>query len=129
METEENELNIKNYAHLGDALWELFIREKTIFLTQNLTKLHKYTVFFVNAGFQTKVLEQLTEFLNDDELTLVKRARNIPTSSRRKIDRKLHSGATCLEVLLGYTYLHDKKEYNRLIARIEKLIDLKEVLD
>ena len=124
---ETNELNIKNYAHLGDALWELFIREKTIFLTQNLTKLHKYTVHFVNAKFQTQVLEKLTEFLTENEIALIKRARNIPTSSARKIDRKLHSSATCLEVLLGYNYLHDKKEYERIIAKCEELIDFKEV--
>ena len=126
---ETSELNIKNYAHLGDALWELFIREKTVFLTQNLTKLHKYTVFFVNAQYQSEILKRLTEFLTDEELALIKRARNIPTSSRRKIDRKLHSEATCLEVLLGYTYLHNKSEYNRIIAQTEKLIDFKELSD
>ena len=126
---ETTELNIKNYAHLGDALWELFIREKTVFLTQNLTKLHKYTVFFVNAQYQSEIMKKLTEFLTEEELGLIKRARNIPTSSRRKIDRKLHSEATCLEVLLGYTYLHNKSEYNRIIAQAEKLIDFKEVLD
>ena len=126
---ETTELNIKNYAHLGDALWELFIREKTVFLTQNLTKLHKYTVFFVNAQYQSEILKKLTEFLTDEELALIKRARNIPTSSRRKIDRKLHSEATCLEVLLGYTYLHDKSEYNRLTAQAEKLINFSEAED
>lgn len=126
---ETTELNIKNYAHLGDALWELFIREKTVFLTQNLTKLHKYTVFFVNAEYQSKLLEKLTDFLTEEERILIKRARNIPTSSRRKIDRKLHSDATCLEVLLGYNYLHDKTAYNRLIAHIESLIDFSQAMN
>ena len=126
---ETSELNIKNYAHLGDALWELFIREKTVFLTQNLTKLHKYTVYFVNAQYQSEILKKLTEFLTEEEIALIKRARNIPTSSRRKIDRKLHTEATCLEVLLGYTYLHNKSEYNRLIAQTERLIDFTKVID
>ncbi len=126
---ETTELNIKNYAHLGDALWELFIREKTVFLTQNLTKLHKYTVFFVNAQYQSELLAKLTDFLSKEEKALIKRARNIPTSSRRKIDRKLHSDATCLEVLLGYNYLHDKNAYNHLIARIESLIDFNEAMN
>ena len=29
------DLNLRNYAHLGDAVWELKVREQTIFLTQN----------------------------------------------------------------------------------------------
>lgn len=129
METKDTDLNIKNYAHLGDALWELFIREKTIFLTQNLTKLHKYTVHFVNAGFQAQFFEKIIPFLTENELLLTKRARNIPTSSSRKIDRKLHSISTSLEVLLGYTYLHDREEYNRIIKKSEELIDFEEVLN
>ena len=30
------ELNLKCYAHLGDAVYELFIREKVIYLTSSL---------------------------------------------------------------------------------------------
>ena len=72
-----NELNIKNYSHIGDAFWELYVREKTIFMTENLKKLHEYTVSFVNVSFQTKLLNDLKEHLTDDEKDLVRRAGNI----------------------------------------------------
>ena len=29
------EINLRNYAYLGDAVWELYIREKTIRQTNN----------------------------------------------------------------------------------------------
>ena len=118
-----NQLNIKNYAHIGDAVYEVFIREHTIMLTSNLQKLHKLTVHFVNAGFQTELLEKLTPFLTDAELELARRARNIPTSSARRINKALHSSATSLEVVLGYNYIHNKERYLELCNIMEKLID------
>ena len=118
------ELNIKNYAHIGDAVYEVFIRERTILLTSNLKKLHQYTVHFVNASFQTELLEKITSSLTEQELELSRRARNIPTSSSRRIDRALHSSATSLEVVLGYNYVHNKERYNELCSLMESFLDL-----
>lgn len=117
------ELNIKNYAHIGDAVYEVFIREKTIMMTSNLSKLHKLTVSYVNAGFQTELLEKLTPFLTDAELELSRRARNIPISSSRRTDRALHASATSLEVVLGYNYVHNKKRFDELCRISEDIID------
>ncbi len=117
------ELNIKNYAHIGDAVYEVFIREHTIMMSSNLSKLHKYTVGFVNAQFQTNLLEKLTPYLTDAELELARRARNIPTSSARRINKALHSSATSLEVLIGYNYIHNKSRFQELCSLMEYLID------
>jgi ribonuclease-3 family protein len=117
------ELNIKNYAHIGDSVYEVFIREHTIMMTSNLNKLHKITVGMVNAAFQTELLEKLTPYFNEKEIDLARRARNIPTSSSRRIDRALHSSATSLEVVLGYNYIHNKERYSQLCEIMEKLID------
>lgn len=118
------ELNIKNYAHIGDAVYEVFIRERTILLTSNLKKLHQYTVHYVNASFQTELLEKITPSLTEQELELSRRARNIPTSSSRRIDRALHSSATSLEVVLGYNYVHNKNRYTELCSLMEGFLDL-----
>ena len=118
------ELNIKNYAHIGDAVYEVFIRERTIFLTSNLKNLHKLTVGFVNAKFQTELLEKLMPILTEQEVDLARRARNIPTSSSRRIDRALHSSATSLEVVLGYNYIHNKERYLYLCSEMETFLDL-----
>lgn len=117
------ELNIKNYAHIGDAVYEVFIRERTIMMTSKLQRLHKLTVGFVNAKFQTELLEKLTPSLTEQELELARRARNIPTSSSRRIDRALHSSATSLEVVLGYNYVHNKERFVFLCETMDSLID------
>ncbi|MBQ9246263.1 hypothetical protein IJ182_08360 [bacterium] len=117
------ELNIKNYAHIGDSVYEVFVRERTIFLTSNLKRLHNLTVHFVNAKFQTDLLEKILPELTESEVELARRARNIPTSSARRIDRALHSSATSLEVVLGYNYIHNKERYCELCKIMDKLID------
>lgn len=121
------ELNIKNYAHIGDAVYEVFIRERTIMLTSNLSRLHKLTVYFVNAKFQTELLEKLLPYLTEKEVDLARRARNIPTSSSRRIDRALHSSATSLEVVLGYNYVHNKERYQSLCEIMDKLLNIDEL--
>ncbi len=117
------ELNIKNYAHIGDAVYEVFIRERTILLTSNLQRLHKFTIQFVNAAFQTELLEKITPSLTESELELARRARNIPTSSARRINKALHSTATSLEVVLGYNYIHNKERFQELCSLMESFID------
>lgn len=117
------ELNIKNYAHIGDAVYEVFIREKTIMMTSNLNKLHKLTIGYVNAGFQTELLNKLMPYFNEKEQDIARRARNIPTSSSRRIDRALHSSATSLEAVLGYNYIHNKDRFKELCIIMEGLIN------
>lgn len=120
------ELNIKNYAHIGDAVYEVFIREKTIMMTSNLIRLHTYTVSYVNAAFQTELLEKLMPHLTEKETDLARRARNIPTSAARRINKHLHSTATSLEVVLGYNYIHNKERFYELCSIMEKLIDFEQ---
>ena len=52
------EMNLRNYAYIGDAVWEIFIREKTVKLTNNSTKLHKITTVNVKASFQAELLHE-----------------------------------------------------------------------
>ncbi len=118
------ELNIKNYAHIGDAVYEVFVRERTIMMTSNLSKLHHLTVNFVNAKFQTELLEKLMTDLTDEEKDLARRARNIQVSTSRRIDRALHSSATSLEVVLGYNYIHNKERYFELCKIMDKFITI-----
>ena len=121
------ELNIKNYAHIGDAVYEVFIRERTIMMTSKLQRLHKLTVGFVNAKFQTELLEKLMPSLTEQEIELARRARNIPTSSSRRIDRALHSSATSLEVVLGYNYVHNKDRFSEICSLMETFIDFNNI--
>ena len=97
-------MNLKNYAYIGDALWELFIRERTIKLTNNAQKLHKLTTSKVKASYQAALLHKLEPELTEAENDISRRARNLPTS---------------FETLIGWWYLNDRERYLEILTGIE----------
>lgn len=116
------ELNLRSYAHIGDAVWELFVREIVIFRTTKASELHKMSVRYVNADFQTHLLENLQEFLNDEEKDLTRRARNLPTTVKRRSDQSNHRYATAFEVLIGYLYINNKERLKKIFDVLNKML-------
>ena len=104
----EDTLSLKNYAHIGDAVWEVFVREFVIQKTSNSKMLHKMTTDRVNATFQMQMLKLTQDNLTEEENELVRRARNLPIPIGRRSIQHNYRLATAFEVLIGYWYLHDK---------------------
>ena len=117
------ELNIKCYAHLGDAVYEVFIREKIVFLSSKLSTMHKLNTSFVCASFQCELLDVLDVYLTDREKDLVRRGKNIPSNSRKQ-NQSLHRVSTGFEVLIGYLHLHEKKRLLEIFKLISDYIDI-----
>lgn len=105
----EEKMVLRNYAHLGDCVWELFVRNYTVFKTSNAKILHKMTTDRVNAAFQHKMIEFIAPDLTEEENELARRGRNLPIPVGRKNIQADYRQATAFEVLIGYWYLHDKK--------------------
>lgn len=103
------ELALKNYAHIGDAVWEVFVRDYVIQKTSNSKLLHKMTTDRVNATFQMNMLEFITPDLTEAEQDLARRARNLPIPVGRKSIQHDYRLATAFEVLIGYWYKHNKE--------------------
>lgn len=105
-------LALKNYAHIGDAVWEVFVRDYVILRTSNSKLLHKMTTDRVNATFQMNMLEFIQQDLTLEEQELARRARNLPIPVGRKAIQHDYRLATAFEVLIGYWYKHDKERLN-----------------
>ena len=114
-------MSLKNYAHIGDAVWEVFVRDYVILKTSNSKMLHKMTTDRVNATFQKNMLEFITPLLTDDELELARRARNLPIPVGRKSIQHDYRLATAFEVLIGYWYLRDKERLNYFFNKFKEL--------
>ena len=106
-----DEISLRNYAHIGDAVWELFVREYTVLKTQNIKKLHTLTTERVRASFQATLLNDLNNILSEKELDIARRARNTSIPVARRSNQAEYRQSTAFEALIGYWYLHDK---NRL---------------
>lgn len=108
------ELNLRNYAYLGDAVWELFIREMTILKTQNAKELHKITTEKVNAKFQHDLLMTIQEKLTSEEQETLRRARNLPVPVGRKSNQSEYRMATAFETLIGWWYKNNPKRLEEI---------------
>jgi ribonuclease-3 family protein len=112
-------------AYIGDAVYELEVRRRLIITGRpNVDVLHKEAVSYVSSSGQAKAIKQmLKDFLTEDEIRLVKRARNHKITSKPKnaeiINYKL---ATGFEALIGSLYLSEDTE--RLNECVNKAIEI-----
>lgn len=118
------EKNIIVYAYLGDAVYELYIRNKQIEKSYELVDvLQKNKLKYVTAKAQSNILKNLIDnnMLTEEELNIVKRARNYKRSTHPKnTDIMTYKLATGFEALLGYLYYHKKNErLNEILESIE----------
>ena len=116
----EEKMVLRNYAHLGDCVWELFVRNYTVLKTSNAKLLHKMTTDRVNASFQHKMLEYIACDLTEDEAELARRGRNLPIPVGRKNIQADYRPATAFEVLIGYWYIHDQDRLEYFYNKFKK---------
>lgn len=118
-ETQVNEMSPLTWAYIGDAVYELYIREKLVKKSKvKPHKLHLESIKYVKASAQANFLKEIEESLTDDEKDIVRRARNTKNHHLPKnanVNDYMYS--TAFEGLIGYLYL---------IGNVERL---KEILD
>ena len=109
------------WAYIGDAVYELFIRNKLINET-NLKphKLHIEAIKYVKAKSQAEKLKEIYETLTDEEKDIVRRGRNTQNHHLPKNSNvQEYMYATAFEALIGYLYL--TKQHTRLKEILDKV--------
>lgn len=115
-----SEMNLRHYAYLGDAVWELYVREHKISETPNAKELHKITTDKVKANFQAKMLNYLDTILTEEEHEIARRSRNLTVPVARRSNQAEYRQATAFEALIGWWYLHNKERLNEILNLLEK---------
>ena len=125
-ESEISKINTTALAYLGDAVYEVVIREMILSgFPQDAGKAHRHAVKYVSAEGQAKAARQMLSdgWLRDGEASLLKRARNHRSMSRpQHADPRDYKYATGFEALLGYLHLKGDDERVREIA--EKAVEI-----
>jgi len=111
------EKHLRNYAYLGDAVWELHVRVQTVEFTNNARELHKITTARVKAGFQAELLAALEPSLTEEEREIARRARNLPVPVGRRNNQSEYRQATAFEALIGWWYKHDKNRLEEVLKQ------------
>ncbi len=102
------EYSLFQYAYLGDAIYEVYVRR--YLLSKNIVKLkdlQRESLNFVTARRQAYFVKCLEEgFLSDLEMDIIRKGRNLKTNSKPKsCDVITYRYATALEVLFGYYFI------------------------
>ena len=118
-------LSLRSIAHLGDAVYELYIRRKLIFIANDTENMHNLTTSLVNSLFHVELLTFLSPNLTENELDIVRRGRNITLSKSKRKDQTVHRISTSLETLIGYLYLTNIARLEEIFILISSYIDEK----
>lgn len=120
------QMNGLSLAYIGDAIYELMIREYIISLgVTKVNNLHKNVIKYTSGTSQAQIIHYFlaNNILKEDELSIFKRGRNSHIKSARKnINLADYLDATGFEALMGYLYL--KKDNDRLNELINLSIGL-----
>ena len=114
--------NVLTLAYLGDAVYEIYIREYLI--KKNISKvdkLQKEAIKYVSAKAQAKIIKELIEKeqLTEEELEIFYRARNHKLQRHPKnTDIITYKHSTGFEAIIGYLYLEDKTRLEKIINNI-----------
>lgn len=117
-EVEARLLSPRLLAHLGDAVFHLFEREREIISVSSVKDMHKKTTNRASAVSQAQLLDVIDAALTEQEADLVRRARNLKGGSRRS-GQAAYRRSTAFEALLGYLYLSDPARLLEILSLCE----------
>ena len=109
-----NLLNGLSLAYIGDAVFEIKIREYALSLGySNVNKLHKFVCSYTSGKAQSDIIRYYLAngILSEKEEEIYKRGRNVRTGKVPKNSSPgIYHRATGLEALFGYLYLTNNME-------------------
>jgi ribonuclease-3 family protein len=110
--------NITALAWLGDAVFELWVREHLLTggAAAKADELHLRAVALVRAESQAELILRLKPFLTEEEAYVCKLGRNTGGRRPQGADLAAYRQATALEVLAGYWHITGQK------ARLEEML-------
>lgn len=115
------EINVLVLAYLGDTIYENYVRRYLIEQgIGNVNDLQTASISYVSAKAQAKFLTELIakDFFSEEELSVIKRARNYKSHSHPKnCDIVTYKHATGLEALIGYLEMLKRRD------RIDEIMD------
>ena len=107
IEKDTSLMNALQIAYIGDAVWEIVVRNYLIGKRLNVHHMHSRCIQLVNARSQASFLELISDQLTPEEKDLVRRGRNAHARhpAPKNQNPENYSLATAFEALIGFLYL------------------------
>ncbi len=112
---------ISALAYLGDAIYELHVRQSYLQPVRKINAYHQLVVAKVRAESQAKSLQKLidNQILTQAEQDLIRRGRNSAGQPTRAMEPEIYQKATGFEVLLAYLYLSDRDRFQLILQHTD----------
>jgi len=110
------ESNSLSLAYLGDAVWEIVVREHFIATGHKVNKLNKLAVNYVNAKGQSRIYRNIIDDMEEEYRAVARRAKNSNIKSfPRSCSIDEYREATAFEALIAALYINGEMERVRKI--------------
>ena len=110
-------------AYIGDAVYELYVRQNILAQSVKAHNLHYLGVSRVNNNTQASLLMKIEPELTEMEQSVVRRGRNAKGIVPKNADVQTYRKSTALEALVGYLYLNGEEERLRwVLGQIEEIV-------
>lgn len=127
----KNEIEIRSInplvlAYIGDALYEIYIRNYIVHKYEGkVHDFHRIATRFVKASGQAKIVHVLENEFSEEEWKIIKKGRNQKSATIPKnASISDYRYATGFECLLGYLYLKGEEErIDEIIARAIEIVE------
>lgn len=110
-------------AYIGDAVYELYVRQQVLQQSVKAHTLHQLAVQRVNNNTQAALLMKLEPELTEEEQAIARRGRNAKGIVPKNADVLTYRKSTGMEALVGYLYLkQDETRLNWVLQQIEEVV-------
>ena len=113
----------RSLAYLGDAVFELWVRQHALGKIQNAEVWHKYVTDRVNGEFQCQLLDSIEATLSEAEKDIVREGRNAPISVSRRHNQQVYRKASGFENLIGHWHLNNPERLQEVLNQLLPLLD------
>ncbi|MBR3723047.1 MAG: ribonuclease III [Selenomonadaceae bacterium] len=110
-EVDENMLNPLFLAHIGDAYFHLYVRNRLLRFEQSkIDNFHRISAIMVSAVCQAKAYREIENMLTEEERQIYKRGRNAKSHGTKRASAAEYHASTGFEAILGDLFLKNHHE-------------------
>ena len=110
-------------AYVGDAVYELYVRQHILSQSVKAHNLHYLAVKRVNNNTQAALLSKIEPELTEIEQSVVRRGRNAKGIVPKNANVQTYRKSTAMEALIGYLYLNGEDDRLRwVLGQIEEVV-------
>jgi ribonuclease-3 family protein len=119
------QMSTTDLAYIGDVVYELFIRCRTVWPSKKTSILQNDVVTIVRAENQAVLLNKLRNAndsiqLTNTELQILSRGRNAQNTRKQHRNPAAYQDSTAFEALIGYLYITNTTRCAEILQWIDK---------